>query len=163
MTAIEFQYQLLGLHKSLSRFADNLTTNKYDSEDLVQDTFLKAILYQNKFTDDSNLKSWTFTIMKNTFINLYRKSITHRTNLEISDKQFLNSFISEAEGPESKYLCKEIHDKIDELKDEFRIPFEMHISGYKYREISDDLNLKIGTVKSRIFFCRKKLMKELSN
>ena len=63
--------------------------------------------------------------------------------------------------PDSQYSVKEIQKSIDELSDEFRIPFMMHTEGYKYKEIADELDLKIGTVKSRIFFTRKKLMEKL--
>ena len=61
-------------------------------------------------------------------------------------------------SPESNYSEAEIEKAIDSLEDEFRIPFRMHIQGYKYKEIADKLGLKIGTVKSRIFFTRQKLM-----
>jgi DNA-directed RNA polymerase specialized sigma24 family protein len=62
------------------------------------------------------------------------------------------------QSPESNYSEGEIEKAIDSLSDEFRIPFRMHIEGYKYKEIADELGLKIGTVKSRIFFTRQKLM-----
>ena len=74
MTAIEFNYQLTSLSDSLERFAYSLTSNKEDARDLLQETFVKAISYRDKFADDTNLKAWTFTIMKNTFINNYRQA-----------------------------------------------------------------------------------------
>ena len=66
-------------------------------------------------------------------------------------------------NPEMEYSHNEISKKIDQLEDEFRIPFQMHTSGFKYKEIAEELNLKIGTVKSRIFFSRQKLMKTLKD
>jgi RNA polymerase sigma-70 factor (ECF subfamily) len=69
----------------------------------------------------------------------------------------------ENDGPESMFSHSEISKKVDELDDDFRIPFQMHTSGYKYKEIADKLNLKIGTVKSRIFFSRQKLMNALED
>ena len=63
--------------------------------------------------------------------------------------------------PDSSYSTKEIEKKIELLDSEFKIPFIMHVQGFKYKEIADKLNLKIGTVKSRIFFARKKLMESL--
>ncbi|TFH33986.1 MAG: RNA polymerase sigma factor, partial [Bacteroidia bacterium] len=67
------------------------------------------------------------------------------------------------ESPESNYSSDEITRVIESLEDEFRIPFQMHLQGYKYKEIAEKLELKIGTVKSRIFFTRKKLMEILTD
>jgi len=98
--------------------------------------------------------------MKNTFINNYRRNIKENTIIDgTQDLYYINQphdkgFIS----PESKYAEAEIESAIDSLSDEFRVPFRMHIEGFKYKEIADELNLKIGTVKSRIFFTRQKLM-----
>ena len=71
MTGYEFSNQLLGLQKNLKHFAYTLTTNEDDAKDLLQDTYLKAMLNQEKYADNTNLKAWTFTIMKNIFINNY--------------------------------------------------------------------------------------------
>jgi RNA polymerase sigma-70 factor (ECF subfamily) len=98
--------------------------------------------------------------MKNTFINNYRRNVKENTIIDgTQDLYYLNQphdkgFIS----PESKYSENEIEKAIDSLGDEFRIPFRMHLDGYKYKEIAYKLDLKIGTVKSRIFFTRQKLM-----
>ena len=79
MTAAEFSNQLLNLEQSLERFAYSLTANREDAKDLLQETFLKALTYKEKFEDNTNLKAWTFTIMKNTFINNYRKNTLNIT------------------------------------------------------------------------------------
>jgi RNA polymerase sigma factor (sigma-70 family) len=163
MTAIEFNYQLTSLWDNLERFAIRLTSNRDDAKDLLQETFMKAISYRDKFSDNTNLKAWTYTIMKNTFINNYRKSSKVNTTFDQSnDLYYMN--LNKASGmdlPESSYSTKEIEKKIDLLDSEFKVPFLMHVKGYKYKEIADKLNLKIGTVKSRIFFARKKLMETL--
>ena len=163
MTAIEFNYQLTSLSDSLQRFALSLTANMEDAKDLLQETFVKAISYRDKFADDTNLKAWTFTIMKNTFINNYRKTVKANTTFDsTNDLYYLNlSRESSAESPESSVSAREIEYHIDHLEEEFKAPFKMHLQGYKYKEIADILGLKIGTVKSRIFFTRKKLMKTL--
>ncbi len=165
MTAIEFNQQLVTLEKNLERFAYSLTANQDDARDLVQETFLKALTYRKQFTDQSNLKAWTFTILKNTFINNYRKAVKQNTTFDnTKDLYFLNkSEESKAEKPDSRISLKEITRKVESLEDEFRIPFQMHTSGYKYKEIAQEMNLNIGTVKSRIFFSRKKLMKSLED
>jgi len=160
MTANEFNTSLLEMKSNLQRFAMTLTSDRDNALDLVQDTYLKAITYKDKFVDYTNLKAWVFTIMKNTFINNYRRNIKENTIIDgTQDLYFLNQphdkgFIS----PESIYAEGEIDKAIDSLDDEFKIPFRMHLDGYKYKEIAEELDLKIGTVKSRIFFTRQKLM-----
>ena len=163
MTAIEFNYQLTNLSSNLERFALSLTANKEDAKDLLQETFAKAISYRDKFVDNTNLKAWTFTIMKNTFINNYRRASKANTTFDNTDDLYYLNLKKEnhADSPESEYSTKEINKAISELEDEFRVPFLMHTQGYKYKEIADELDLKIGTVKSRIFFTRKKLMDKL--
>jgi RNA polymerase sigma factor (sigma-70 family) len=160
MTATEFNSHLIGMKSNLQRFAMSLTSDRDAVLDLVQDTYLKAITHKDKFVDYTNLKAWVFTIMKNTFINNYRRNVRENTIIDgTRDLYFINQphdkgFIS----PESNYAEGEIEKAINSLQDEFRVPFKMHIDGYKYKEIADKLGLKIGTVKSRIFFTRQKLM-----
>ena len=160
MTTFEFNTSLVGMKSNLQRFAMSLTSDRNTALDLVQDTYLKAITYKDKFADYTNLKAWVFTIMKNTFINNYRRNIKENTIIDgTQDLYYINQphdkgFIS----PESRYSEGEIEKAINSLVDEFRIPFQMHLDGYKYKEIADELGLKIGTVKSRIFFTRQKLM-----
>ena len=126
---------------------------------------MKAIMYRDKFQAFTNLKAWTFTIMKNTFINNYRRGIRENTTMDnTKDLYYINKpRESGFDSPESDYTIQEIRKAIDGLEDEFKVPFEMHNAGFKYKEIADELNLKIGTVKSRIFFTRKKLMERLKD
>jgi RNA polymerase sigma factor (sigma-70 family) len=161
MTAIEFSYQLTSIHDNLSRFARSLTMNREDAMDLLQDTMLKALRSRDQFVDNTNFRAWTFTIMKNTFINNYRRHAHQRT---IFDRTPDLHYLSQNKDtfydvPDSQYSAKELNKLIDSLGDEYRTPLKMHIAGYKYKEISDDLNLNLGTVKSRIFFARQKLMR----
>ncbi len=163
MTAVEFNYQLTNLSSNLERFALSLTSNMEDAKDLLQETFVKAITYRDKFEENTNLKAWTFTIMKNTFINNYRRNVKANTTFDHTDDLYYLNINTESKSttPDSEYSVKEIQKSIAELTDEFRLPFVMHTQGYKYKEIADILDLKIGTVKSRIFFTRKKLMEKL--
>jgi RNA polymerase sigma factor (sigma-70 family) len=158
----DVRYKLINLHESLERFAYSLTTNKDNAKDLVQETYLKALTYIDSFKEDTNLKAWAFTIMKNTFINIYRKVNKINNSIDSSEDQFMLNIRFENNSPDSQYSHNEINKKIDELDDNFRIPFQMHMSGYKYKEIARNLNLKIGTVKSRIFLSRKKLIDKLN-
>lgn len=165
MTVVEFNYQLTNLQDNLERFALSLTHNMEDARDLIQETYLKAISYRDKFVDNTNLKAWTFTIMKNTFINNYRRAVKANTTFDHTDDLYYLNLSKESgsESPDSKMRTTEIEKSINELEDEFRVPFLMHLKGFKYKEIAEKLNLKIGTVKSRIFFTRKKLMESLKD
>ncbi len=162
MTVKDFQFELISLNADLMRFANSLISNKEDTKDLVQETYLKALTYCDSFEDNTNMKAWTFTIMKNTFINNYRKNVKQNTSVDSSADQYQINSRYDNNDTESQYSHNEINNKIEELDQKYRIPFQMHITGYKYDEISKSLNLNIGTVKSRIFLSRKKLIHVLS-
>ncbi len=163
MTAIEFQYKLINLQETLMKFAYSLTANRDDAKDLVQDTCLKALKYCDKFKHESNFKGWLFTIMKNSFINSYRRRIHQNTHRDqTKEGYYLNSVhASDSNNPESVYSSKELEKIIEGLSNDFKIPFKMYHDGFKYKEIAKTLDLKIGTVKSRIFFTKKKLIYQL--
>jgi RNA polymerase sigma-70 factor, ECF subfamily len=164
MTATEFQYKLVNLQDSLMSYAYSLTADKDDAKDLVQETNLKAMKSSDKFVVESSFKAWTYTIMKNTFINNYRCNVRHN----IYRNHVMESFIVDqpenvkSNDPLSMYAAKELAQSIEQLKEIFRIPLKMHINGYKYQEIADILNINIGTVKSRIFFSRKLLREHIN-
>lgn len=165
MTAIEFNSHLLSLQNPLKFFALKLTSDNEDAEDLLQETFLKALRYKDKFQDQTNLKAWLYTIMKNTFINNYRRAVRKRTIMDNTDDDyFVNSTKKVSPvSPESVFSHKEIERTVAELNDECKVPFQMHFDGYKYKEIADHLSMPIGTVKSRIFLARKKLSESLKD
>jgi len=164
MTATQFCEQLVGLEATLLKYAFHLRLDNDDARDLVQETFLKAILNREKFVDDGYLKAWTFTIMRNTFINNYRHNVMQKTSCDRTEESFyINQTKSSAsDNPDSVYSFKEINKSIEQLKDKLKIPFKMYIEGYKYKEIADTTKLKVGTVKSRIFLARKVLMNHLT-
>jgi RNA polymerase sigma factor (sigma-70 family) len=165
MNTITFCDQLIGLEPSLLKYAYHLRPDISDARDLVQETFLKAIQSRDKFVDSGFLKAWTFTILRNTFINNYRHNALQKTNCERLDESFSikQTKSSVSDEPDSIYSFKEITRSIEQLKDNLRIPFKMYVEGYKYREIAETINLKVGTVKSRIFLARKALMCQLTN
>ena len=165
MTTLEFSYSLNKLSSSLKPFAMKLTRDVDDANDLIQDTMVKAFTNKDKFTEGTNLKAWLYTIMKNTFINNYRKAVRQNTVVDTTkDLYYLNnSRESNFIKPDSTMQHKEINKHIDKLQDELKVPFLMHTEGFKYKEIAEKLDLKIGTVKSRIFFTRKKLMESLAD
>ena len=163
MTAIEFNYNLTAIQKYLEIFARQLTGNEDDAKDLLQETFLKALLNRDKYVNQNNFKAWVYTIMKNIFINNYRRAKKSRTFIDQTDNLYhINSVNNDTEfNPESIIATKELTKGIESLDKDFRRAFDMYNDGYKYKEIADDLNLTIGTVKSRIFYSRKKIMETL--
>ena len=163
MTTIEFNYNLTALQKYLEIFARQLTGNEDDAKDLLQETFLKALLNRDKYVNQNNFKAWVYTIMKNIFINNYRRAKKSRTFIDQTDNLYhINSVNNDTEfNPESSIATKELTKGIESLDKDFRRAFDMYNDGYKYKEIADDLNLTIGTVKSRIFYSRKKIMETL--
>ena len=153
------------MQKHLEYFAKKLTGNDDDAQDLLQETYLKALVFRDKFVDSTNLKAWLFTIMKNIFINNYRRNVRARTIIDTTDNLYhLNSSVNNTPlTPDGSLSEKEILKEIESLADDQRVPFEMHTQGFKYKEIAEQLEISIGTVKSRIFFTRKKLMENLKD
>ncbi len=163
MSDSEFNNQLILMGEQLNRYALRLTANKDDAKDLLQDTFLKAFTHRHQFEESTNLKAWVHTIMKNTFINNYRKNVRQNTTFDNTvdlvllnrNKDIFNN------DPDSIFSEKEIHQAINRLDDHLRVPFVMCFSGYSYDEVAKSLRIKTGTVRSRLFFARKRLMKML--
>ena len=140
-----FQKSLTGLQSKMLNFAYTLTSNRDDAQDLTQDTTLKALTNEKKYATNINFKGWVFTIMRNIFINGYRRKAR-------------SGVISEtADAPARIDLAQ------DTSAEEYRRPFAMHIAGYKYSEIAEKTGLPLGTVKSRIYATRKRLQKQLSD
>ena len=106
-----------------------------------------------------------YTIMRNIFINNYRRTVRDQTFVDHTDNLFHLSLPQDSgfESTEGNYDLKEIRKIVNMLPKEYRIPFSMYVSGFKYREIAERLGLPIGTVKSRIFFTRQRLQKDLKD
>ena len=162
---LTFEERLISLQGNMLNFAYQLTTDREMAEDLLQDTTLKALDNEDKYVDNVNFKGWIFTIMRNIFINNYRQNVRKATVIDqTEDLYHLN--ISQDSGldtPEGSFAVKEISAALNAFPEEYRIPFNMFVAGYKYNEIADKLDLPLGTVKSRIFCARKKLREELSD
>jgi len=149
----------------LHRFALKLTADKEEADDLLQETSLKALDNEDKYTPDTNFKGWMYTIMRNIFINNYRKTVRDQTFVDHTDNLFHLSLPQDSgfDSTEGNYDLKEIRRIVNALPKEYRVPFSMYVSGFKYREIAERLGLPIGTVKSRIFFTRQRLQKDLKD
>lgn len=165
MRTANFAQNLLSLQPELLNFAYKLTADHEEANDLLQETSLKALDNEDRYTDETNFKGWIYTIMRNIFINNYRKTLRDQTYVDTTDNQyFLNQGIDiEVDSTEVTYDLKEIRHIVNGLSKEYRVPFAMYVSGFKYREIADRLGLPLGTVKSRIYITRQKLQQDLKD
>jgi RNA polymerase sigma-70 factor (ECF subfamily) len=163
MKSITFRNDLIKAQEELLRFAYKLTADHEEANDLLQETSLKALDNEEKFTPDTNFRGWVYTIMRNIFINNYRKVTRDQTFIDQTDNLYHLSQRQDSgfESTEGAYDLKEMRRIVNALPKEYRIPFSMHIAGFKYREIAERLSLPLGTVKSRIFFTRQRLQTEL--
>jgi RNA polymerase sigma-70 factor (ECF subfamily) len=159
MSSIEFSTRFSQFEALLFNFAYNLTKNEEDAQDLLQETAYKAFKYRKMYQPQTNLRAWLMTIMRNTFINNYRQKKRRQTlNDQTTNNYFINSGgQTVANEGEANVTLKEIQHVIDGLEDWLKVPFLLHYQGYKYEEIAVRLEIPLGTVKSRIFFARKKL------
>lgn len=160
-----FQTKLLSVQRNLLNFAYSLTSNRDDAYDLLQDTTLKALDSEDKYVDNINFKGWVFTIMRNLFINKYRKNARSVVVVDQSDDLYqLNiSQDSGLETPEGSINAKQIQEAISSFAEEYRRPFVLYISGYRYAEIAKVMSLPLGTVKSRIHQARIRLQSTLAD
>jgi len=165
MGTAKFQNNLMALQDNMLNFAYMLTSNRDDAYDLLQDTTLKVLDNEDKYTDNTNFKGWVFTIMRNIFINNYRRASRAATIVDTTDNLYHLNLSQESglESPEGSFGAQEITAAINEFSDEYRIPFSMHVAGYKYNEIAEKMNLPLGTVKSRIFQARRRLQSRFSD
>ena len=164
MSAAEFNELLLSNADPLKPFAVSLTRDQEIAKDLLQETLYKALANQDKYSTGTNIKAWLFTIMRNIFINEYRRKAKQRTIFGNSANETLinSGKVIVSNGGENSLLLKEIHKAIYQLPQIFKIPFLLYFEGYRYHEISGSLNEPLGTIKSRIHFARKLLKEQLS-
>ena len=165
MKSVSFKKDLIGIQEELLRFAYKLTANREEANDLLQETSLKALDNEDKYMPDTNFKGWMYTIMRNRFINNYRKIVRDQTFVDQTENLYHLNLPQDSgfDSTEGAYDLKEMRRVVGALPKEYRVPFSMHVSGFKYREIAVRLNLPLGTVKSRIFFTRQKLQSELKD
>jgi RNA polymerase sigma factor (sigma-70 family) len=164
MATKDFNNMLLDNADFLRPFAVNLTKDSEAANDLYQETLYKALANHEKYNAGTNIKAWLFTIMRNIFINNYRRKAKQRTIFDNTPEDYLINLKQSAitNGAESSLRVKEINTAIDHLPEIFKMPFLLYIDGYKYQEISDYLHEPLGTIKSRIHFARKLLKEQVS-
>lgn len=164
MSSVDFNHILLTNADFLKPFAINLTRDTEAANDLYQETLYKALANKEKYNAGTNIKAWLFTIMRNIFINNYRRKAKQKTILDNTPNDFLID-LKQATVPnaaESAIRIKEINKAIRQLPEIFKTPFLLYFDGYKYNEIADALHEPLGTIKSRIHFARKLLKEQIS-
>lgn len=163
MTKREFQDVVVNHREFLRPYAISLTNDAEETEDLLQETMLKALSNSEKYQANTNLKAWLYTIMKNIFINDYRRKTKYRTMVDTTDNLFYinSSQIEEPDKANSQLVMQDLDRILNTVSDEYRTPFLMHHEGYKYQEIAEKYKIPLGTVKSRIFLARQELKKKL--
>ncbi|WP_316739178.1 sigma-70 family RNA polymerase sigma factor [Pedobacter aquatilis] len=161
MTTTEFSKQTSTLAPYLLQFAMRYTNDAENANDLVQDTMVKAFKYHAQFEEGSNLKGWLFTIMKNTFINDYRRKVRSQSLITKTDELSSSdlSLSASRNSAEGSMIMKDIQIALKSIPECYSKPFISHFEGFKYHEIAEELNMPIGTVKTRIHIARK-LLKE---
>jgi RNA polymerase sigma-70 factor (ECF subfamily) len=164
MSTAEFNQMLVSHSEFLKPFAVTLTRDTDAAKDLFQETLYRAISNKDKYNVGTNIKAWLYTIMRNIFINNYRRRAKQQTIFDSTPNEFLlNSSPSVVipNSAESNLRMKEIQNAIHGLPEMFRKPFVLYFEGYKYHEIAEMLEEPLGTIKSRIHFARKLLKDQI--
>jgi RNA polymerase sigma-70 factor (ECF subfamily) len=164
MATREFNQLLLQNTDFLKPFAVTLTKDQETAKDLLQETMYRALANQDKYSVGTNIKAWLYTIMRNIFINNYRRKAKQNTIFDNSSNDFLLDYNQSTidNGAESNLRMKDIYAAIHSLPDIFKQPFMLYFEGYKYHEIADNLGEPLGTIKSRIHFARRLLKEQIS-
>lgn len=164
MSSVEFNQVLIRNTDYLKPFAMSLTRDVESAKDLIQETLYKALANKEKYNAGTNIKAWMYTIMRNIFINNYRRAAKQKTVFDSTPNDFLLDYnqFTIANAAETNLNLKEIKEAIYHLPEIFKTPFELYFEGYKYHEIADILCEPLGTVKSRIHFARKLLKQQLT-
>jgi RNA polymerase sigma factor (sigma-70 family) len=164
MINTEFQTKLVGQLSDLKAFSRRYVISTAESDDLVQETVIKALRFWNSFKEGTNFRGWLHVIMRNTYIDLYQAKKRARVQ-SISDSmpdEALTEY-STYNTAESDLILATVRGEVDKLSDDLSVPFVMYFEGYRYHEIASDLSIPIGTIKTRIHCARKLLKKNLAS
>jgi RNA polymerase sigma factor (sigma-70 family) len=164
MSTGEFNQLLLKNTEFLKPFAITLTRDNETAKDLLQETMFRALANRDKYNVGTNIKAWLYTIMRNIFINNYRRKAKQNTIFDNTPNDFLldHNQSAIASKAETTLSYKDIQAAVHNLPHIFRNPFMLYFEGYKYHEIAAMLNEPLGTIKSRIHFARKLLKEQIS-
>ena len=164
MSTIEFNRMLLNNAEFLKPFAVTLTHDNEAAKDLYQETLYRALANQDKYNVGTNIKAWLYTIMRNIFINNYRRKAKQNTLFDSTPNEYLLNLNQGAVTNDAVtgINVKEVKKAIYGLPEIFRNPFLLYFDGYRYHEIADMLKEPLGTIKSRIHFARKLLKTQVT-
>ncbi len=164
MSTLEFNQLLLLNSEFLKPFAITLTKDNESAKDLVQETMYRAVANREKYNFGTNIKAWLYTIMRNIFINDYRRKVKQNVILDATSNDFLlnHNQVAIKNLAESRLKLKEIEKELHYLPSIFKNPFILYFEGYKYHEIAGILQEPLGTIKSRIHFARKLLKEKIA-
>ncbi|HEX6333687.1 MAG TPA: RNA polymerase sigma factor [Flavisolibacter sp.] len=157
MSIPEFNNLVLTHSDSLRPFAITLTRDPESARDLCQETLYKAFAYRQQYRQGTSIRAWLFTIMKNVFINEYRRSLRKRRVMENVRQHHPVS----APPAEQQVHVREITAAIHGLSDSAKAACLLYLEGHKYQEIAEALDEPLGTIKSRIHFAKKELQKKI--
>lgn len=163
MSTLEFDRMLMLNAEFLKPFAVTLTHDTEAAKDLCQETMYRALANKDKYNVGTNIKAWLYTIMRNIFINNYRRRAKQSTIFDSTPNEYLLNMNQGAVANEAiaAINLKEVQRAIYHLPAIFRNPFLLYFDGYKYHEIADMLSEPLGTIKSRIHFARKLLKTQI--
>lgn len=163
MSTTDFTVLLLGNADFLKPFAVTLTKDSEQAKDLFQETMYRALANREKYLAGTNIRAWLFTIMRNIFINNYRRKTKQLLFMDYASNEFLLNYHQTAIGntAESNLRVKDIQGAVHVLPVIFKKPFQLYFEGFKYYEIADILSEPLGTIKSRIHFARRMLKSQL--
>jgi len=157
----EFEERVLEHLDSLYNLALRMTQNKQDAEDLVQEAVLRAYRFFYKFETGTNFKAWIMTILRNIYINQYRKRIKEPLKVEFEEVENFISF-PEITGSQEEIFSETLKPLIDKLPEELRTTITLfYVDGFSYKEIAKVMNCPVGTVMSRLYTARQILKKQL--
>jgi RNA polymerase sigma-70 factor (ECF subfamily) len=163
MSTVNFDQMLLNNTEFLKPFAITLTRDHEQAKDLMQETLYRALANKEKYNVGTNVKAWLYTIMRNIFINNYRRKSKQQTIFDNTPNEFLLNLNQGAVANDAVATLnmKEVQEAIAQLPEIFKTPFLLYFDGFKYNEIADMLNEPLGTIKSRIHFARKLLKSQI--
>lgn len=163
MSTIEFNQMLVNNAEFLKPFAITLTRDHEAAKDLFQETLYRALANKEKYNVGTNIKAWLYTIMRNIFINNYRRKVKQNVIFDSTPNDFLinQSQAVTANAAEGNLRLKDIQHAVHNLPEIFRNPFLLYFDGFKYHEIAEMLDEPLGTIKSRIHFARKLLKTQI--
>ena len=154
----DMESELLNIYDELFKYACSLTLDYDKAEDLVQDTAVKILDNQDKYVYDVNFKGWAYKIMRNKYLNNRLREVRICSLIDNNESYYLElPDESGIDAPDKNYTIKEIKRTLRTLPQEYYIPLVLHMAGHKYHEISEKLNIPLGSVKSRIFIARNRL------